>query len=167
MKRSSLCRVVFLLAGMATLPLLPGFFCDCDSGFVRIDPGSGFNDGFNKYSWSISEFGGKIYVGTLNMDFRPIRFRDLPSLLLPPQEIWSAFEALIKTDGGEIWSYDPADGSWEKVLDMEAFVKGWTRAEAQAWLPTGEATHFEMRSSSPSQSALPLSRRPFSLARKW
>jgi hypothetical protein len=122
MKLMRLKKVWGLSVLIGVMPFVPGFVCQQKGGFVLITPDQGFGDPFNKYSWSIAEKDGKIYVGTLNLDFRPIHFSDLPPLqgaLDDPIAYWEDIEALIKTHGGEIWCYDPADGSWTKVHDME------------------------------------------------
>lgn len=109
---------------LVLLPLVPGFICNEQAGFQRISPEQGFGDSKNKYSWSMGELDGKVYVGTLNMTFLPLQLEDLPPFNQDPIELWEDVEGLIKSDGGEIWRYDPADGSWLRVFDMKEIAPG-------------------------------------------
>lgn len=110
---------------MCLAPLATGMDCltrvlsDRQAGFRRISQQQGFGDFKNKYSWAIAEFGGDIYVGTLNADGRPFCPWNMPDPRADVLEIWRQTEKLAKTDGGEIWRYAPAEGDWVQALDME------------------------------------------------
>lgn len=116
-------------------PWLAGFVCDEQAGFKKITDEPGFGDPWNKYSWSIAEFGGQIYVGTVNLGFVLDDAVEVASLAADPATweggfvdgllaIWESGQQTAQTDGGEIWCYNPADESWTKVFDMEQIGVG-------------------------------------------
>ena len=55
------------------------------------DIGRGFGSNYNKYVWSMAEYHGSIYVGTLNVG--------------------------ILSGGGEVWKYSVGSGTWSRIIN--------------------------------------------------
>lgn len=85
---------------------------------LTADIGRGFGDNMNRYSWSMKEFNGHVYVGTWNVQF------DWPKLvgLIQSGNIGDIIGggnplegiSLLQSNGGEIWRNDGGQ-NWTKV----------------------------------------------------
>ena len=61
-RRRISCSIVIMILA-AFLPMVVG--ADCNPQFMQVNQ-DGFGDRFNIYAWSMKEFNGYLYVGTLN-----------------------------------------------------------------------------------------------------
>lgn len=94
------------------------------------DVGRGFGDTWNRYAWSMEEFGGKIYVGTwsVNLDIAAIVTAASSGSLdfTGTQDPLSLMYTFMKSTGGEIWRSD-SGGNWEQVYDADSTEVGFRK----------------------------------------
>lgn len=87
--------------------------------FVNLteDTGRGFGDPMNRYSWSMEEFQGDVFVGTWSAEFNPLKLGDLLTGGGPTGGGVLGFTAILDSTGGEIWRYDLDTDNWHQVVD--------------------------------------------------
>jgi len=98
--------------------------------------GPGFGDPYNKYAWSMHDFGGYMYVGTNNVHY------DLQGIMADgilddgiggtnPFDIFRVLQPYSDTHGAEIWRYNYATEIWDQDFGNGAdeFSTGFRKME--------------------------------------
>ena len=93
----------------ARVPIHPGL---SDRDFELIAHG-GFGDGLNGYAHSMAWFEGRLYVSTMRANF-PLMKARLP-IGMNPWPVECPEDPFDLDMRGEIWSYDPARETWDRV----------------------------------------------------
>ncbi len=132
------CTVNGLLAGvlfiLSTCFVLPAAWCAPVDGLtfenLTGDIGRGFGDTWNRYAWSMQEFGGNLYVGTwnANVDYKGI----ITGIVNGEIDISGGSNPLegigfVKSQGGEVWKYDVAQKTWQRVVDATEADAGFRK----------------------------------------
>lgn len=122
-KRFLLVLALFILGAFLVVPA--PFCATIDNlSFTNLteEVGRGFGDTWNRYAWSMEEFGGNVYVGTwnVNLDIEGIvnavssGSLDLSNTDDPLTLMYS----FMKSTGGEIWRCDGSN-NWQQVYDAD------------------------------------------------
>lgn len=85
--------------------------------------GPGFGDPWNKYAWSMQDYGGYMYVGTNNINYDlvgAIAGGAFDGVTIDPVNplygLLGALQPYTQSNGADIWRYDYGTSNWEQVF---------------------------------------------------